>query len=211
MKDLIGCTFTTQATIPSAICGDGLITGTEECDPPGVGCCDASCQFASAIICRPASSPCDVPEYCPGNSALCPVDAFKPNDTACTLSCSEISTCQAGVCVSQKAFDCPGGYCNVPLNACNCTNTSMTYPYCKYSCPPNFYGPNCQYQCDCFQGSCIDGPRGNGTCVCNTDWYGVNCSLTNPPVFQQAKFAANGMSIDCGIISGFCINSCFQV
>jgi hypothetical protein len=194
--DSIGCTFTWQATIPVSICGDNKTTGTEQCDPPGVGCCDASCNFINAsanFVCRPAASQCDVPEYCPGTSATCPTDSLAPTNSPCSLNCSSSATCQAGVCISNKPLDCTGGYCNATLNVCKCTNSSMTYPFCLSSCPAQTYGPDCQYNCSsCLQGTCGDGPTGNGTCVCNKDWYGMNCSLTVPPVFQQAKFAADG-------------------
>jgi hypothetical protein len=219
--DTVGCNFTWTTVIPSGICGDNKITGTEQCDPPGVGCCDATCNFVSAsakFVCRPAATNCDVMEYCSGDSAKCPTDTLVPNNSPCSLNCSTTATCQvsnfhsfiplsspfnyfatlliikqAGICTNSKSFDCTGGYCNSTLDACKCTNTSMTWPYCVTSCPALSYGPNCQYNCTCYQGSCFDGPHGNGTCSCNKDWSGANCSITLPPVFTKAKFAADGM------------------
>eukprot|EP00026_Physarum_polycephalum_P000154 Phypoly_transcript_00154.p1 GENE.Phypoly_transcript_00154~~Phypoly_transcript_00154.p1 ORF type:complete len:2133 (+),score=340.58 Phypoly_transcript_00154:537-6401(+) len=197
VADAVGCSFSWTVAIPAAICGDNKITGTEQCDPPGVGCCDATCNFVTSsakFVCRSAASQCDVAELCPGDSAKCPVDSLVPNNSPCSLNCSTTATCQTGVCTNSKSFDCTGGYCNSTLNECRCTNTSMGYPYCVTSCPALSYGPNCQYNCTCYQGSCFDGPHGNGSCSCNNDWFGANCSVTIPPVFTQAKFAADGLT-----------------
>lgn len=75
VTDAASCSYETVVTLPLAVCGDNRVTGTEQCDPPGVGCCDASCNFISASaqhVCRESVSQCDVAEYCRGNNASCP-------------------------------------------------------------------------------------------------------------------------------------------
>jgi hypothetical protein len=84
------------------ICGNGFVENGEECDPIGTdACCDATtckfkngavcsdvdastccknCQFVPAAlkkVCRKAvDTSCDIPEYCTGDSALCPLDRY---------------------------------------------------------------------------------------------------------------------------------------
>jgi hypothetical protein len=97
------CLFTTSPTeVWQQTCGDGVVTGDEECDSAGQvdGCCDATtcklvagalcspsnddccthtCGFvpfavgsARNVMCRAADGDCDVPEYCHGDSSKCP-------------------------------------------------------------------------------------------------------------------------------------------
>ncbi|KAI8637171.1 Metallo-peptidase family M12-domain-containing protein [Parasitella parasitica] len=102
-------------------CGNGIQEEGEECDTNGVdtACCDAttcklkptavcedsnqsccqSCQIKPKNdLCRPASSPCDLEEYCTGNSAECPADAYVRDGAACG---SDGYTCASGQCTSR--------------------------------------------------------------------------------------------------------------
>lgn len=63
VTDNVGCTYQTVATLPAAVCGDNRVTGNEQCDPPGVGCCDQNCLFvslAAQLMCRPLESQCGI-------------------------------------------------------------------------------------------------------------------------------------------------------
>lgn len=35
------------------------------------------------VICRPSSNECDIPEYCTGESGICPRDVYKKNGNTC--------------------------------------------------------------------------------------------------------------------------------
>eukprot|EP01125_Pyxidicula_operculata_P018434 TRINITY_DN6540_c0_g1_i5.p1 TRINITY_DN6540_c0_g1~~TRINITY_DN6540_c0_g1_i5.p1 ORF type:complete len:538 (+),score=129.97 TRINITY_DN6540_c0_g1_i5:134-1747(+) len=45
-----------------------------------------------------------------------------------------------------------------------------------FSCPENYYGYKCKYQCSCVYGKCDDGLYGTGYCqACQSNYYGRSC------------------------------------
>ncbi|XP_044517992.1 disintegrin and metalloproteinase domain-containing protein 20-like [Gracilinanus agilis] len=118
-------------------CGNKVVEEGEECDcgseeecskdsccKPGCtlrphadctsGPCCIKCKIAPAgTLCRPLSSPCDLPEYCNGTSVLCQKDFFMQDGTPCTKNavcykntCSDrIQKCKA--IFGEKAYDAP--------------------------------------------------------------------------------------------------------
>jgi len=87
-----GSNFGVQTSIklvaPASVCGDGVITGSEQCDDGannGKTCCDPkTCMFSnSTTVCRPVAGGCDIAETCTGSSNACPADTFKPYATPC--------------------------------------------------------------------------------------------------------------------------------
>uniref|UniRef100_A0A669QI52 ADAM metallopeptidase domain 9 n=1 Tax=Phasianus colchicus TaxID=9054 RepID=A0A669QI52_PHACC len=105
------------------LCGNGVLERGEECDcgsdkaclkegccfsncmlAPGASCyrgeCCRKCRFQPAgKICRAYQSECDLPEYCNGKSASCPVDVFKQDGTPCGNN----DRCYEGQCHSHEA------------------------------------------------------------------------------------------------------------
>ncbi|XP_047904013.2 disintegrin and metalloproteinase domain-containing protein 9-like isoform X4 [Anser cygnoides] len=106
------------------LCGNGVLEKGEECDcgtdeaclesgccfssscllAPGASCyrgeCCHKCQFQPAgKVCREHRSTCDLPEYCNGSSATCPVDVFKQDGTPC----GDNDRCYEGQCHSHEA------------------------------------------------------------------------------------------------------------
>lgn len=76
-----------------SICGDGVVTQGEQCDPPSDvrlftndsnSCCDNACLFlAETVICHfPGPDPCDYYITCYGNSSSCP-PYQRPNTPQC--------------------------------------------------------------------------------------------------------------------------------
>src|SRR3989442_5684890 len=80
-------TLTADPSASSPICGDGLVTGSEQCDLDAHNgqagfCCSATCQLNSvATVCRAAVGACDVAETCTGTSPYCPADTYKASIT----------------------------------------------------------------------------------------------------------------------------------
>src|SRR5256885_862288 len=57
------------------VCGDGMVSPSNECEPPNTGCCDSLCfALPPSTRCRNSTGICDVPEYCDGVSSQCPID-----------------------------------------------------------------------------------------------------------------------------------------
>lgn len=113
-----------KAFINHLECGNGFLEDAEECDCGPVeqcqnACCDArTCQLISTAscangeccdlttcqphsvktLCREAASECDMPEYCDGESTLCPRDLYRRNADRCNTG---KAFCYNGTCPSR--------------------------------------------------------------------------------------------------------------
>ncbi len=86
----------TPLDIVAGVCGDGMITGDEQCDDALPGDCCSACMFVGfGNECRAAAGDCNPAEVCDGMTATCPVDAVAPNGTTCPTG-----FCQDGTCAS---------------------------------------------------------------------------------------------------------------
>jgi len=139
-------TLTADPSASSPICGDGLMTGSEQCDLGAHNgqagfCCSATCQLNSAAtVCRAAVGACDVAETCTGTSPYCPANTYKASTTVCR---SVAGACDvAETCTGTSAY-CPADtykasatVCRPAIGACDvaevCTGTSAY-------CPANTY------------------------------------------------------------------------
>jgi len=92
----------TSPSAPTSVCGDGVVSGSEQCDyainptlcgtdcklkPKTVcssgACCSSTGQYKQAgVPCRTAVHQCDITDLCNGVSASCPSDAYKPDGTS---------------------------------------------------------------------------------------------------------------------------------
>ncbi len=77
----------------AAVCGDGQVTGDEQCE---TGACCTGCKFtAFGTSCRAAAGECDAAEACTGQSEACPTDEDLPDGTTCSTG-----FCSGGACTS---------------------------------------------------------------------------------------------------------------
>ena len=98
-------------------CGDGSESACDRPDTCRGGVCGSN-YLPASTVCRPATSPCDVEESCPGDGPNCPPDNYRPNGAACSgdgLFCTGQEVCVNGQCVS------PGDPCRDVLT-CNESN-----------------------------------------------------------------------------------------
>ncbi len=128
----------TLVTYRAFACGNGVVEPAEQCDDGNLesgDCCDPSCRFEDAsVVCRDAAGPCDVPEYCPGDSGSCPDDA-KSTDV-CRPA---VDDCDVDEVCDGVADDCPpdaladaGTLCRDAAGDCDlpeyCTGDSASCP-----------------------------------------------------------------------------------
>jgi len=189
-----------------AVCGNGMIEGSEACDDgnttPG-DCCSATCTIEPATTeCRGSAGPCDVAESCTGSSAACPADTF----AASTQSCTGAS--QGGACDKDSADHCSGtantcvdvfqgstvvcrsgaGVCDV---AESCTGSSA-------ACPSDGFVAG-GTQCRCAAGVCDVAEACTGT--------GPTCpeNAFQPPTFEcRAEAGECDIAENCSGTSAAC-------
>ncbi|CAG8613941.1 6033_t:CDS:10, partial [Funneliformis caledonium] len=167
-----------KSILSQSMCGNGLKEDNEECDCgtdcASDPCCDGTtcrykgnavcddindmccnkCQFKPANeLCRPASSDCDIPEYCNGTSGVCPFDQHVADGTVCAPNLA----CAGGQCTSRDN-QCltRGGRLGITKA---CSLLSDSYPTCTISCA----NPNDTRSCIEMSGFFVDGtPCGFG-------------------------------------------------
>jgi cysteine-rich repeat protein len=195
-------------TVGLEFCGDGVLQSdgvlNEACDnglDPVSGnggtnsCCTADCQIiAASTVCRAVGGECDLQEICNGVSGLCPADAKKPFNTACT---PDSNVCTADICngtsnACQHPAGNPGTVCRASLDlACDpaefCDGASTTCPPdvrlpTGSACPADS-NPCTQDICNSGSGMCTH-PAGNAGAVCraSTDSCDVTETCTGSDV-----------------------------
>ena len=165
------------------ICGDSLIVGVEECDPPSQQCCNASCFFEpDTLPCTGASQGggCDIDadDHCEGTSTAC-IDVFQPdtyvcgpgsgdpNGTGFICDPEELCTGTSGICPPDDRASA-GTVCNAGSGDPNGSG---------YICDPDEVCPGTpQGACpadafDSFGAVCNPGagPTGDGGSTCDPD------------------------------------------
>ena len=119
--------------------GDSADCPTDLFAPAGAACGDQSsmvcdnpdtCDGSGACLdnfepptteCRPAEDACDVPEFCTGYSADCPIDLFAPPGADCSdgLFCNGTEECDASGGCLPGSYPCAGNeWCDEVGDAC---------------------------------------------------------------------------------------------
>ncbi|XP_037552034.1 stabilin-2 [Nematolebias whitei] len=137
----------------------------------------------------------------------CDLPETKTTQGAC-VSCAKVSLsqCSSGVYTGTYTFGCAYIMPVTPsvrftVRGCSpiCNTTVMTRACCK-----GFYGPDCSpcpggFQAPCSgHGQCVEGIKGNGSCICGENFrgsrcqycsssnkYGPNCDTTCPCIHGQ--------------------------
>eukprot|EP01117_Protostelium_nocturnum_P015196 TRINITY_DN585_c0_g1_i1.p1 TRINITY_DN585_c0_g1~~TRINITY_DN585_c0_g1_i1.p1 ORF type:complete len:3984 (+),score=976.45 TRINITY_DN585_c0_g1_i1:233-12184(+) len=87
----------------------------------------------------------------------------------------------------------------VASQCCSCAKNVDPATRCL-SCLPGYYGPTCEPCPDCGNGQCNDGKGGDGKCICDPGYSGLNCevpnfSLCNPNSTSFALSKTDGTGI----------------
>jgi hypothetical protein len=121
---------TSSAEQPSANCGNGILEGNEQCDPPGP-CCSAFCEWLPAGTTCDDGDSCTTDDICAGASACMGTPLDCNDGQPCTRD-----SCSAGRCVNEwqiKQRGCRAGPPPVaPECASNCSITALA-DYCGLS------------------------------------------------------------------------------
>jgi hypothetical protein len=124
------CTSGTKDEGPETCCGNGKISGDEECDEGQANgttesCCTEDCQLKTAgTECRPVAGVCDQAESCGGSSPECPTDIFASGGTCRPAD----GDCDVAESCDGTGPDCPtdlyatGGVCRFEAGDCDVTD-----------------------------------------------------------------------------------------
>jgi cysteine-rich repeat protein len=197
-----------NAACVAAFCGDGYVTGTEECDDgntiSGDGC-ENNCTFSCVSTdpsrnCTPAD-PCNGQGTCNNTTHVCAAGTPLGDGT----SCGGNNYCKTGTCtmpmcgngIVEPGEQCDGGtgckadctwQCNNPATDCG------TAPQCdKYQCSAQH---QCQAVADTSQNgmTCTGGTCSNGACNAATQTCGNGITEGT----EQCDFGAqNGAGTGC--------------
>eukprot|EP01129_Flabellula_baltica_P009242 TRINITY_DN3744_c0_g1_i1.p1 TRINITY_DN3744_c0_g1~~TRINITY_DN3744_c0_g1_i1.p1 ORF type:complete len:449 (+),score=80.45 TRINITY_DN3744_c0_g1_i1:80-1426(+) len=100
------------------------------------------------------------------------------------VSCFNFSSLDENVCSSE-------GYCYAN-DTCICSVTQNRTESCD--CFTDHFGEQCE-PCQCKNGDCFDGIRGNGTCQCYDGYSGEDCSVFNVESGFLGETVINGEMI----------------
>ena len=111
-------------------CGDGVLGGIEQCDPPNVGQgCSADCRLEPGSVCDPPPTPAT-----PSRPAICHKTVCGDGKKEGTEACDDGNTIDGDGCSSSCTFepDCSRGSCSsrcgdgikLPPEACDDGNTT---------------------------------------------------------------------------------------
>ncbi len=149
---------------PPPACGDGLVEGGEECDPPGNGC-DAACQWICGDgVAHPPTEPCD---------------SGGVNTAGCNFDCT-LPTCGDGLTNTAAGEQCDdsgeSATCDDDCTAVSCGDGNVNATAGEECDPPN--GVNCDALCQRIA-SCGDGVLDSGEqCDDGNNVSGDGCSAT---------------------------------
>ncbi|KAF8062079.1 Zinc metalloproteinase-disintegrin-like ohanin [Scenedesmus sp. PABB004] len=140
-------------------------------------------------MCRNATGACDLPEFCTGSAASCPVDTFRANGTVCR---NASGLCDAAEVCSGSSASCPadtylanGTVCRAAAGLCDvaevCDGTSS-------SCPADVLR-SAGFVCRAAAGDCdVDETCNGTTALCGADLFKPNttqCRAANGSIPAQ--------------------------
>eukprot|EP00026_Physarum_polycephalum_P008640 Phypoly_transcript_08733.p1 GENE.Phypoly_transcript_08733~~Phypoly_transcript_08733.p1 ORF type:complete len:484 (+),score=48.43 Phypoly_transcript_08733:176-1453(+) len=154
-----------------------------------------SCTFkVKGAICRPASGPCDVTDFCGGSDDACP-DYSAPS----SLVCSEgnIGNCTLPSSCNTSKSACPPSRV-VARDSCQVCGGDGTSCTDQGKCGDGFCNAQIKETCvtcvldcgacagiPCENGCNNGGTCDNGKCVCTVNWSGPSCNTEISPIVTQ--------------------------
>jgi hypothetical protein len=147
-----------------AVCGDGIVSGYEQCDPPDGVTCDTNCQIIYVV--GPEASCNDLNDddndglYDCQDPDCQALGVCTPGATPTGGACAAQTECSANAndpfCITEDLFGWPGGYCSEYCDnfANDCAGDALCYPATPTS---GVCFDGCTTDADCRSGySCVD-------------------------------------------------------
>ena len=134
---------------PCEVCGDDVVEGPEECDPPDGVFCDDDCQFIPQDCCFPHPTPGCEDQSC--ESAVCAVDGFCCNpfwDELCAIGAAEL-------CPECFGLDCCFNHLFAPAAGCTDSDCESIVCDARPACCTDFWDQFCVALADLFCEQCI--------------------------------------------------------
>jgi hypothetical protein len=146
-------------------CGDGMVQGTETCDPPQAGTCDATCHRIA-----PTAWTCNAAYYGTGDGCDCGCGVVDPDCTDALVGscryCANTGTCNTETTCPGNINPTSNGLCVVPMcgdsvvqtgEQCDPPQAGVCSATCQYivpaawTCSAAYFGT--QDGCDCGCGA----------------------------------------------------------
>ena len=139
---------------------------------------------------------------------LCQYNGLLVNVTLCKNSCSKNGNCLLHD--NKYNCNCKDNYTGIDCNVCKIGFIKNKFNKCsRCEIGSNHFGKYCQ-KCNCLNGICNDGYKGNGTCSCYNGFTGYNCDNCIDNYFgSNCSICPNcnnkGICIDGKLGNGKCI------
>jgi hypothetical protein len=185
------------------LCGNGMVEGDEECEPPSTATCDATCQRVP--VCGDGFT--DAPEECdPADGVSCNAsceliscgdgtvegqeECEPPNTASCDATCQRVPQCGDGfVDVPEQCEPPSAGTCDADCTLIVCGNGEIE---AGEECEPENPVPPCDGLCQripvcgdgLLDGEACDPPDGT---TCDTDCTPIVCGNGDVEVGEECE------------------------
>ena len=195
---------------PQVVCGDQVVSASEECEPPGIGGCGPDCQLPGKLgdPCAPGDG-CEPALLCDSGQCAAGVGAACTQEADCALTL----TCVRDLCAFGSAAVCGDGLVD-PLGREECDTAAYLQSACNadctssapdgWDCPARFFGDGlCHCGCEAVDIDCGSGDTPHADCDicggCNAFQNNLNASVC-PGTLDSARgqFCGRFGSPTCG-------------
>ena len=191
------------ATAAAAVCEcDALHVGPACAQPCPTDAAGQVCGAHGACVAGATAARC----ACAADAAsgfwagsACGACAYGYTGDGCAVQCPADS---AGTVCSDRGNCTDWGACVCAPGTCG-TACEKQGADCVLTCPPGFYGLQCEGACACgAHGTCQDGPYGSGLCACDAGWVGAQCAFVCEGAASGLPCSGHG---HCDPLNGACV------
>jgi len=169
------------------VCGDGFVTGGETCEPPGTASCDAACHTIAIQLC--GNGTLESPELCDPVFTAPNCGGLHANSVAgASLGCFAIETAACSSCVATAGL---GGF-----DCLNETGNALAGPAAGQSRQSLCYKLlDCMYDTNCAAADPVDCYCGTSGAACQTGGANGLCRTEIEGSLESTAFGDIGARI----------------